>query len=115
MLSCLYPASNYFKQPAAPKGASPAGSPSKPGQPAPAAVDPWSLPPATASLGWPLGQKLDMHVYLSTSDARDEPLPNFVWENLTFGDWKETRSVEYDIKFPKVGRLKVYLTKVVLM
>ncbi|KAF8214057.1 cleft lip and palate transmembrane protein 1-domain-containing protein [Mycena galopus ATCC 62051] len=56
-----------------------------------------------------------MHVFLSTSPIgdvfsskwtssyrkdEDEGLPNFVWKNLTFGDYNDARVVEYDIKFP---------------
>ncbi|KAJ7771117.1 cleft lip and palate associated transmembrane protein [Mycena maculata] len=92
--------------------AAPAQGP--PGSPPQQSVDPWTLPPAQASLAaaWALGQPLDMHVHLSTSPLgdvfsptwtkkdQDEGLPSFVWENLTFGDWNEARVVEYDIKFP---------------
>lgn len=49
-----------------------------------------------------------MHVHLSTLPMSDvfsakwmsESLPNFVWENLTFGDYSEARVVEYNINFP---------------
>ncbi|KAF9006686.1 cleft lip and palate transmembrane protein 1-domain-containing protein [Cyathus striatus] len=75
-------------------------------------VNPWDLPPQKAALAWPLGQKLDMHVYLSTSpDAvkflksfgkdNNEGLPQFVWGNITFGDYNEVRVAEYDVKFPE--------------
>ncbi|KAJ6458642.1 cleft lip and palate associated transmembrane protein [Mycena vitilis] len=91
---------------------SPASGP--PGSP-PVLVDPRTVPPVQALLAWSLEQPLDMHVHLSTSPIgdvfsakwtsvyrkdQDEGLPNFVWSNLTFGDWSETRVVEYDIKFP---------------
>lgn len=61
-----------------------------------------------------------MHVHLSTSPTgdvfsakwtsgwrkdQDEGLPKFVWENVTFGDWKESRVVEYDVNFPEVRKL----------
>ncbi|KAJ7739934.1 cleft lip and palate associated transmembrane protein [Mycena metata] len=86
-----------------------------PGSPPPQTVDPWTLPPAQASPAWPLGQPLDMHVHFSTSPTgdvfskqwtsgyrkdQDEGLPSFVWENLTFGDYTESRVVEYNINFP---------------
>ncbi|KAJ7246568.1 cleft lip and palate associated transmembrane protein [Mycena haematopus] len=78
-------------------------------------VDPRTLPPVQAIPAWPLGQPLDMHVFLSTSPIgdvfsskwtsgyrkdQDEGLPNFVWKNLTFGDYSEARVVEYNINFP---------------
>ncbi|KAJ7498471.1 cleft lip and palate associated transmembrane protein [Mycena latifolia] len=93
----------------------PAPAPGPPGSPPPVAVDPWTLPPAHASLAWHLDQPLDMHVHLSTSPIgdvfsakwtsgyrkdQDEGLPSFVWENLTFGDYNEARVVEYNINFP---------------
>ncbi|KAJ6561481.1 cleft lip and palate associated transmembrane protein [Mycena vulgaris] len=86
-----------------------------PGSAPPVAIDPRTLPPSHASLAWPLGQALDMHVHLSTSPTgdvfsakwtsgyrkdQDEGLPSFVWENLTFGDYNEARVVEYNINFP---------------
>jgi hypothetical protein len=86
------------------------------------------LPPANVHLGWELNQRVDMHVYLTTSpngdvfsnqwtsgwrQNRDKDLPHFVWENLTFGNWKDSRIVEMDIKFPEVsillcGRSTIY-------
>ncbi|KAG2073682.1 cleft lip and palate transmembrane 1 [Suillus decipiens] len=56
-----------------------------------------------------------MHVYFSTSpngdvfsrqwtsawrEDQDAGLPSFVWENIIFGDWKETRVATYDINLP---------------
>ncbi|EPQ59002.1 cleft lip and palate transmembrane 1 [Gloeophyllum trabeum ATCC 11539] len=81
-------------------------------------VSPFHLPPVQAYLdpSWPLGTPISMHVYLSTSPTgdvfsskwtsgyradRDEGLPNFVWENITFGDWKEERKVEFEVNLPK--------------
>ncbi|KAJ3841416.1 cleft lip and palate associated transmembrane protein [Lentinula raphanica] len=98
----------------------------------PGAVNPWLLPPTQATPGWPFGASLDMHVYLSTSPNgdvfsrqwtsgyrkdRDEGLPNFVWKNITYGDYSDSRVVEYDIVFPETvlrnGSLwaDVFLTK----
>ncbi|KAJ8501863.1 hypothetical protein ONZ45_g11994 [Pleurotus djamor] len=103
-------ATNYFaKKPAS------TAPPSTTGQ-AGVPVDPKSLMPTQAISSWPLGIPLDMHVYLSTSPNGDvfsrkwtsgyrkdvdEGLPNFVWENITWGDWNEARSVEFDVKFPE--------------
>ncbi|KAJ3786290.1 cleft lip and palate transmembrane protein 1-domain-containing protein [Lentinula aff. detonsa] len=73
-----------------------------------------------------------MHVYLSTSPNgdvfskqwtsgyrkdRDEGLPNFIWKNITYGDYTDSRVVEYDIVFPETvlrnGSLwaDIFLTK----
>lgn len=84
------------------------------------AVNPRLLPPTHTSLAWPLGQEIAIHVYLSTSPTgdvfspkltsgwrqdQDGGLPNFVWENVTFGDYNEARVVEYDVRFPDVSPL----------
>ena len=98
----MHVASKYLFNAPPPKAAqAPDGTP---------AVDPRTLPPVQAALAWPLGQPLDMHVFLSTSPIGDvfsskwtsgyrkdpdEGLPNFVWKNLTFGDYNEARVVEY--------------------
>lgn len=80
-------------------------------------IDSRLLPPVNVELGWRLGQRVDMHVYLTTSpngdifnkdwmsgrDNDDKNLPNFIWENLTFGNWKDTRTMETDVKFPEVS------------
>ncbi|KAF6762052.1 cleft lip and palate associated transmembrane protein [Ephemerocybe angulata] len=71
-----------------------------------AAVDPWKLPPIEASLGWELGQPLDLYVYLSTNPRGDvftkpESLPHFVWGNISFGSWDDSRTVSYDVDFPQ--------------
>jgi len=79
-------------------------------------TNPWLKPPTEVLPSWPLSLALDMHVYLSTSprgdvfskgtvsSRRDEAagLPHFVWKDITFGDWSDTRVVNYDIKFPEV-------------
>ncbi|KAJ8594021.1 cleft lip and palate transmembrane 1 [Rhizopogon salebrosus TDB-379] len=81
----------------------------------PGQVNPFLLPPTQAYPAWKLGQPLSMHVYFSTSPSgdvfsrqwtsawredEDAGLPNFVWENITFGDWKDTRVATYDINLP---------------
>lgn len=58
-----------------------------------------------------------MHVYLSTSPNgdvfsrkwtsgwradHDAELPNFVWENIVWGNYSDHRFAEYEIKFPEV-------------
>ncbi|KAJ7223955.1 cleft lip and palate associated transmembrane protein [Mycena rebaudengoi] len=83
-----------------------------PGSPVAGVVDPWSIPPAQVIPEWTFGQRLDMHVHLSTSPKgdvfshkwtrkdQDAGLPSFVWENLTYGDYSDSRVVEYNINFP---------------
>ncbi|KAJ3982282.1 cleft lip and palate associated transmembrane protein [Lentinula detonsa] len=109
-----------------------AGPPAAGDTPGSNAVNPWLLPPTQATPGWPLGASLDMHVYLSTSPNgdvfskqwtsgyrkdRDEGLPNFIWKNITYGDYTDSRVVEYDIVFPETvlrnGSLwaDIFLTK----
>ncbi|CAL1701068.1 unnamed protein product [Somion occarium] len=73
------------------------------------------LIPTQAHAAWPLGIPLAMHVYLSTNPTGDVfssrwtngyrknddvDLPKFVWDNITFGDWKDSRTVDYDVKLP---------------
>lgn len=100
----------------------------QPGEPTTkVAVNPWHLPPVQAFSAWHLGQALDMHVYLSTSQSNDifiqsnskteKDLPHFVWQNITFGDFTEARVAELDVKFPESvlnnGSLwaDIYITK----
>lgn len=94
-----------------------------PGQPSP-----FDLPPQKAYLSpeWQLGNTVDMHVHLSTSPfgdvfsskwtsgwrkSSDDDLPSFVWENITFGDWKESREAVYDVKIPEVRHRRIYTLK----
>jgi len=61
-------------------------------------------------LAWPLGSKLSMHVHLSTNPNGDvfghkEPLPHFVWNDITFGNWNEARVIDVDVNLPKVRPL----------
>jgi hypothetical protein len=64
-------------------------------------------PIENVALAWPFGSKLSMHVYLSTDPKGDvfghkEPLPNFVWDDITFGDWNEARVIDLDVNFSQV-------------
>ncbi|KAJ2917482.1 hypothetical protein MD484_g2929, partial [Candolleomyces efflorescens] len=61
---------------------------------------------AQASLGWSLGQPVDVHVYLSTNPRGDvfskpEGLPHFTWDNILFGNYADSRTVSYDVNFPE--------------
>lgn len=70
--------------------------------------DPFSVPPVQAYLAWPLGIPVSLYFHLSTSgqafafDSADADLPHFVWQNITFGDWNEVRTVDYNINLPEV-------------
>ena len=58
-----------------------------------------------------------MHVYLSTLSVtnvfakwssafrkdRDEGLPHLVWKNITYGNYKDHRVANFDVKFPEVS------------
>ncbi|TRM66436.1 cleft lip and palate transmembrane protein 1-domain-containing protein [Schizophyllum amplum] len=68
--------------------------------------------PTTATLEWGLHQPLDVHVYFSTSPRGSdvlsqkyrgdrEPLPHIAWENVTFGDWTDSRTIDLDIRLPE--------------
>ncbi|GJE84973.1 cleft lip and palate associated transmembrane protein [Phanerochaete sordida] len=88
--------------PPAPPQAAQVTTPSTPVGTAPAAVMTQAFP------AWPLGIPLAMHVYLTTSPnpfsnfpAQKEDLPHFVWNNITFGDWNDQRTVEYDVRIPE--------------
>ncbi|KAK7470267.1 hypothetical protein VKT23_001700 [Stygiomarasmius scandens] len=98
----------------APKPNTPAAPTVSPGQPG--YVDPRTVPPTTALPEWNLGDNLSMHVFLSTTPHgdvfskqwtsgyrkdRDEGLPNFVWENITYGNYKDSRVEEFNIVFPE--------------
>jgi hypothetical protein len=106
------PATNYFT------GSKPQDAPAPLNSGDAPAVDSRTLPPANVKLGWELNTRLDMHVYLTTSpnedvfsnqwtsgwmQNHDRDLPHFVWENLTFGNWKDSRTVQMDVKFPEVS------------
>lgn len=92
--------------------------------PLPADGQPGSYPslPTNAHSAWPLNIPLAMHVHLSTSptgdvfsaqwtsgwrEDMDAELPHFIWDNITFGDWKETRTAEYDVRVPTVSKYSV--------
>ncbi|EKM59833.1 uncharacterized protein PHACADRAFT_250566 [Phanerochaete carnosa HHB-10118-sp] len=77
-------------------------TPGSPAGAAPAAVITQAYP------AWPLGIPLSMHVYLTTSphpsgvfSPHKEDLPYFVWDNVTFGDWDDHRTVAYDVRIPE--------------
>jgi len=47
-----------------------------------------------------------MQVYLTTLvPGESNLLPHFRWDNITFGDYADSRVVEYDITFPPVRLL----------
>jgi hypothetical protein len=104
-------ATRFFTKPEVPP-VLPDGSP-----PHASPIDPSLLPPLQAHLAWSLGQPLSMHVRLSAlsnddtnagrrssvwRDGENESLPHFVWENITFGNWSDTRVVRFDVELPEV-------------
>ena len=76
-------------------------------------VNPFLLPPEQAYLAWPLGISVSLHFHLSTDpsghvftrNSEDMNLPHFVWHNITFGDWSEARTLDYQVHLPEVRRL----------
>lgn len=74
----------------------------------PGFVDPFSLPPTQAYLAWPLGIPISLYFQLSTSgqafdlNSADADLPHFVWQNITYGDWNEVQTVDYNVHLPEV-------------
>jgi hypothetical protein len=72
--------------------------------------------PTQGVLGWPLEIPLSLHVYLTTSDvpsAREsnEGLPSFVWEGIKFGDWKESRVIDFNVPIPKASVVKSLISR----
>lgn len=77
-------------------------------------ADAFAQPPVSLAPLWPVGSVFDMYVQVTTSermavgpfaDVRpgDALLPNFVWKNITFGDWKDERVEDFVIDLPQVG------------
>ena len=50
-----------------------------------------------------------------TSKNRDEGLPQFIWKNITYGDYTDTRVINFDIEFPDVRPLFISKDILVLM
>jgi hypothetical protein len=58
---------------------------------------------------WWIGQPVDMHVCVSMSPHGEscavrgprKELPRVVWENITFGDWKDSRVADWNVSLPK--------------
>lgn len=85
-------------------------------------ISPHLLPPVDALPYWPLGVAFDMHVYLSSlpgldvytkwtsadQNDKDEALPHFVWENITFGNYNDHRVNNLMVNFPEVKGSRLY-------
>ncbi|KIJ20518.1 hypothetical protein PAXINDRAFT_166540 [Paxillus involutus ATCC 200175] len=118
--------------PAKPPSPPPVVSPEGGVAPADGEPNAFSFPPPQAHPAWQLGQTLSMYVYFSTSpngdvfsrqwtsgwrEDQDKDLPNFVWSNITFGDWNEQRTANFDIALPEAVQRNaslwadVFLTK----
>ncbi|EMD40853.1 hypothetical protein CERSUDRAFT_80502 [Gelatoporia subvermispora B] len=68
--------------------------------------------PTQAVPAWPLGLPLSMDVYVTTDPspkAFENPvdftehggLIHFSWSNITFGNWSDTRTVDFDVNLPE--------------
>ncbi|KAH8999084.1 cleft lip and palate associated transmembrane protein [Lactarius akahatsu] len=80
---------------------------------------------AKAHLAWPLGVPVSLYFHLSTDPTgqvfaghpKETGLPHFVWNDITFGNWSETRTVDYNVHLPETvqrnGSLwaHIFLTK----
>jgi hypothetical protein len=75
--------------------------------PDPVQLDQLSVTPAKAHLAWPLGIPVSLHFHLSTDPlySKETGLPHFVWHDITFGNWSETRTVDYNLQLPEVREL----------
>lgn len=85
-------------------------------------IDPRLAPPVDAAPYWPLGVTFDMHVYLSTMPKldvytkwtsayrkdKDEGLPHFVWENISYGNYNDNRVANFKVNFPQVSNSFAY-------
>lgn len=81
--------------------------------------------PAKAHLAWPLGVPVSLYFHLSTDPTgqvfaghpKETGLPHFVWNDITFGNWSETRTIDYNVHLPETvqrnGSLwaHIFLTK----
>jgi hypothetical protein len=109
LLTIIATATRYFSKSEVKPVIAPGGT----GEP----INPFLLPPVEVLPAWDLGQTLSMHIHLSTSPTGDvfwskwarkdkisgNQLPSVVWENITYGDWKETRTVEFNVTIPEVS------------
>jgi hypothetical protein len=62
-----------------------------------------SVTPTKAHLAWPLGIPVSLHFHLSTDlvYSKEAGLPHFVWHDITFGNWSESRTVDYNLHLPE--------------
>lgn len=117
VLICLL-AMKFIATTKTPAPTPPIASPGSGDAPSAGQTNPFLLPPQQGHLAWALGQPLSMYVYFSTSpngdvfsrqwtsawrEDQDKGLPNYVWSNITFGDWNEERTEFYEIALPEVG------------
>ncbi|KAL1748533.1 cleft lip and palate transmembrane protein 1-domain-containing protein [Schizophyllum fasciatum] len=84
----------------------------------PGVTAPGTTSPTSATPDWALGQPLDIHVYFTSAPRPDalsqkykhsyrggegeDALQRIVWENITFGNWSDTREAQLDIRLPEV-------------
>ncbi|KAL1711746.1 cleft lip and palate transmembrane protein 1-domain-containing protein [Schizophyllum commune] len=74
--------------------------------------------PTSATPDWDLGTPLDIHVYFTSAprpevfskkyvqsyrgEGEEDQLQRIVWENITYGNWSDSRETQLDIRLPEV-------------
>ncbi|KAI0034079.1 cleft lip and palate associated transmembrane protein [Vararia minispora EC-137] len=64
-----------------------------------AQVSPFDLPPVQVLPAWPQGTILDLYVFLG-AESGEKDLPQFVWRDIQYGNWSESRQINLDVKLP---------------
>jgi hypothetical protein len=76
--------------------------------------------PVNGFPAWPAGSNLSMHVYFSTSpvgdvfgvtnrknwgqaEATGGGFPHWTWDNITYGDWVDSRKIDVMVEIPQVS------------
>ena len=79
-----------------------------------------NLAPISGFPAWASGSNLSMHVYFSTSpvgdvfgvtnrknwgqaEATGGGFPHWTWDNITYGDWADSRKVDVMVEIPQVS------------
>ena len=98
----------------------------QPEPPVPVARDPnvpseqQQLAPVHGLPAWPAASNLSMHVYFSTSplgdvfgvtnrknwgqaEATGGGFPHWTWDNITYGDWADSRKIDVMVEIPQVS------------
>ena len=103
-----------FLQSRAPQPAAPVGEGPNVQQP------PQQLGPVNGLPAWPAGTNLSVHIYFSTSplgdvfgvtnrknwgqaEATGFGFPHWTWDNITYGDWADSRKKDVVLEIPMVS------------